>query len=254
MYHLRNWLLLTGVVQPPRGVAAPWTLGNSLLMCLSPHRNLMRMNLRWIHDRNTLQIVTCFLFLVCWASVGSSTFSTARKHLFGRWAYQYHGHLLWKYNILSFVYEGGGSDSISGSLEDLVSNFDEKLTMCFADYQEQVLIFENINKLLSQTPFLGWYHPKSFLGWQNSTCANPHNVPSQIILFLGWQNSACSNPFTRGDYEWMSGTESVDTRTKMKVFFLNVGKMFIDIIPDICHEPHEYIRVNFFGRCKFLQI
>ena len=223
-------------------------------MCLSPHRNLMRMNLRWIHDRNTLQIVTCFLFLVCWASVGSSTFSTARKHLFGRWAYQYHGRHLWKYNILSFVYEGGGSDSISGSLEDLVSNFDEKLTMCFADYQEQVLIIENINKILSQTPFLGWYHPKSFLGWQNSTCANPHNVPSQIILFLGWQNSACSNPFTRGDYEWMSGTESVDTRTKMKVFFLNVGKMFIDIIPDICHEPHEYIRVNFFGRCKFFQI
>jgi len=34
--------------------------------------------------------------------------------------------------------EGGGSDSISGSLEDLVSNFDEKLTMCFQDYQEQV--------------------------------------------------------------------------------------------------------------------
>jgi hypothetical protein len=32
----------------------------------------------------------------------------------------------------------GGSDSISGSLEDLVSTFDEKLTMCFADYQEQV--------------------------------------------------------------------------------------------------------------------
>lgn len=30
-----------------------------------------------------------------------------------------------------------GSDSISGSLEDLVSTFDEKLTMCFADYQDQ---------------------------------------------------------------------------------------------------------------------
>jgi len=38
----------------------------------------------------------------------------------------------------SISLEGGGSDSISGSLEDLVSNFDEKLTMCFADYQEQV--------------------------------------------------------------------------------------------------------------------
>jgi len=34
--------------------------------------------------------------------------------------------------------EAGGSDSISGSLEDLVSTFDEKLTMCFQDYQEQV--------------------------------------------------------------------------------------------------------------------
>ena len=35
-------------------------------------------------------------------------------------------------------YEGGGSDSLTGSLEDLVSSFDEKLTMCFQDYQEQV--------------------------------------------------------------------------------------------------------------------
>ena len=25
-------------------------------------------------------------------------------------------------------------------------------------------------------------------------------------------------------------------------------------VPDICHERHEYIRVKFFGRCKFLQI
>jgi len=40
--------------------------------------------------------------------------------------------------------EGGGSDSISGSLEDLVSNFDEKLTMCFADYQEQVDAISNL--------------------------------------------------------------------------------------------------------------
>ena len=32
----------------------------------------------------------------------------------------------------------GGMDSVTGSLEDLVSTFDEKLTMCFADYQEQV--------------------------------------------------------------------------------------------------------------------
>jgi len=35
-------------------------------------------------------------------------------------------------------YEGGGSDSLTGSLEDLVSSFDEKLSVCFQDYQEQV--------------------------------------------------------------------------------------------------------------------
>ena len=34
-----------------------------------------------------------------------------------------------------------GQDSVSGSLEDLVSTFDEKLTMCFQDYQEQVLLY-----------------------------------------------------------------------------------------------------------------
>jgi len=32
----------------------------------------------------------------------------------------------------------GGGESVTGSLEDLVSTFDEKLTMCFQDYQEQV--------------------------------------------------------------------------------------------------------------------
>jgi hypothetical protein len=31
-----------------------------------------------------------------------------------------------------------GGDSMAGSLEDLVNSFDEKLTMCFQDYQEQV--------------------------------------------------------------------------------------------------------------------
>lgn len=33
---------------------------------------------------------------------------------------------------------GGELDSITGSLEDLVSTFDEKLTMCFQDFQEEV--------------------------------------------------------------------------------------------------------------------
>ena len=32
----------------------------------------------------------------------------------------------------------GGLDCISGSLEDLVATFDEKLTVCFGDYKEQV--------------------------------------------------------------------------------------------------------------------
>ena len=31
-----------------------------------------------------------------------------------------------------------GGDSVTGSLEDLVTSFDEKITMCFRDYQEQV--------------------------------------------------------------------------------------------------------------------
>ena len=31
-----------------------------------------------------------------------------------------------------------GGDSVTGSLEDLVSSFDEKITMCFRDYQEKV--------------------------------------------------------------------------------------------------------------------
>ena len=31
-----------------------------------------------------------------------------------------------------------GGDSVTGSLEDLVNSFDEKLTMVFQDYQEQV--------------------------------------------------------------------------------------------------------------------
>ena len=32
----------------------------------------------------------------------------------------------------------GGLDCISGSLEDLVANFDEQLTVCFGDFKEQV--------------------------------------------------------------------------------------------------------------------
>ena len=37
-----------------------------------------------------------------------------------------------------FNLDAGGADSVTGSLEDLVNSFDEKLTMCFQDYQEQV--------------------------------------------------------------------------------------------------------------------
>ena len=31
-----------------------------------------------------------------------------------------------------------GGDSVTGSLEDLVTSFDEKITLCFRDYQEEV--------------------------------------------------------------------------------------------------------------------
>ena len=37
-----------------------------------------------------------------------------------------------------FNIDTGGGDSVTGSLEDLVTSFDEKITMCFRDYQEQV--------------------------------------------------------------------------------------------------------------------
>ena len=33
-----------------------------------------------------------------------------------------------------------------------------------------------------------------------------------------------------------------------------VGDTSCSCIPVICHESHEYTRVNFFGQCKFLQI
>ena len=33
-----------------------------------------------------------------------------------------------------------------------------------------------------------------------------------------------------------------------------VAHLIAVIIPHICHERHEYICVNFFGQCKFLQI
>ena len=39
-----------------------------------------------------------------------------------------------------------------------------------------------------------------------------------------------------------------------KVGTMSQPKIFRLCIPDICHERHEYIRVNFFGQCKFLQI
>ena len=91
--------------------------------------------------------------LVCWTTNWSGTCSSAKHCGFGRWASNSSrgilGHSWWCEKVTSLVgkkaqYDilvGGGSDSISGSLEDLVSNFDEKLTMCFQDYQEQVLKF-----------------------------------------------------------------------------------------------------------------
>jgi len=38
---------------------------------------------------------------------------------------------------IRFNLEGAGGDSVTGSLEDLVNSFDEKLSQCFRDYQEQ---------------------------------------------------------------------------------------------------------------------
>jgi len=43
-----------------------------------------------------------------------------------------------KVNVSSLEAATGGSDSLMGSMEDLVANFDEKLTYCFQDFQEQV--------------------------------------------------------------------------------------------------------------------
>lgn len=45
----------------------------------------------------------------------------------------------------------GGSDSLTGSLEDLVNSFDEKLTMCFQDYQEQVDKIAPVQVMLDQS-------------------------------------------------------------------------------------------------------
>ena len=40
--------------------------------------------------------------------------------------------------------QAAGSDSMANSLEDLVSTFDEKLTMCFGDYKEQVTVMVTV--------------------------------------------------------------------------------------------------------------
>ena len=44
-----------------------------------------------------------------------------------------------------------GGDSVTGSLEDLVTSFDEKITLCFRDYQEEV---EKIAPVQVRNPLL----------------------------------------------------------------------------------------------------
>ena len=58
-----------------------------------------------------------------------------------------------------------------------------------------------------------------------------------------------------------SKTENLENAiktTQLKVFSEVLIQSYdgakITPIPDICHEPTSEARVNFFGRCKFLQI
>ncbi len=67
---------------------------------------------------------------------------------------------------------GGGGDSVTGSLEDLVSSFDEKLTQCFHDYQEQV-----------------------------DKIAPVQVSKSELLCQNLLTNCSCSGPISRGDHE-----------------------------------------------------
>ena len=66
----------------------------------------------------------------------------------------------------------GGLDSVTGSLEDLVSTFDEKLTMCFADYQEQV------DKIAPVQVDLSYY----FYGYFSLYCVNIYCTKVEVFF------------------------------------------------------------------------
>ena len=55
---------------------------------------------------------------------------------------------------------------------------------------------------------------------------------------------------------WLSRSTSTSQRRDRAKHISIMWGLVINIIyiPDICHEPHEHVRVNFLGRCKFSQI
>ena len=175
------------MVQPPRGVAAPWTLGNSLLMCLLPHRNLTRMNLRWIHDRKSPS--------------NSYMFSLPSLLSFSRQQHLQHSQeaSLWKVGI---------SISWASSLK-IQHPFFRLWRRGLGFYQRQswrpcLKLWRKAHNVLCRLSGAGldiWKYKQItisnpffrlipsqilFLGWQSSTCAksNPHNISNNSILRL----------------------------------------------------------------------
>ena len=152
-------------------------------MCLLPHRNLTRMNLRWIHDRKSPS--------------NSYMFSLPSLLSFSRQQHLQHSQeaSLWKVGI-----------SWASSLK-IQNPFFCLWRRGLGFYQRQsrrpcLKLWRKAHNVLCRLSGAGldiWKYTQItisnpfvrltssqilFLGWQNSTCANPHNVPSQIILFL----------------------------------------------------------------------
>ena len=65
------------------------------------------------------------------------------------------------------------------------------------------------------------------------------NGPLATVVALFWK---LFTAFSRQPVTWISAESE------------NPFDHHHTIIPDICHGRHGYTRVNFFGRCKFLQI
>ena len=73
--------------------------------------------------------------------------------------------------------------------------------------------------------------------------------------------SPARNPWTRSHSPSFWDQLSCDTFDSFDdlmpwhpIHYILAQRLNCLVIPHICHEPHEYIRVNFFGQCKFLQI